>query len=56
MCGRALAKRELNRIKEFGRIALNSRDADKLIDDIEYAYNVTDDGGDNFDADEFGTR
>ena len=56
MCGRALAKRELNRIKEFGRIALNSRDADKLIDDIEYVYNVTDDGGDNFDADEFGTR
>ena len=54
-CGRALAKRELNRIKEFGRIALNSRDADELINDIEFVYNIADDdGGDNFDADEFG--
>ena len=54
-CGRALAKRELNRIKEFGRIALNSRDADELINDIEVVYNIADDDGrDNFDADEFG--
>ena len=33
-CGRALAKRELSRIKEFGRIALNSRDSDELINSI----------------------
>lgn len=41
-CERALAKRELARIKEFGRIALNSRDADTLINDIEDAYNISD--------------
>ena len=50
-----MAKRELNRIKEFGRIALNSRDADELINDIEVVYKIADDDGrDNFDADEFG--
>ena len=41
-CERALAKRELARIKEFGRIALNSRDADTLINDIADAYNIFD--------------
>ena len=40
---RALAKRELARIIEFGRIALNSREADKLINDITFAYNITTD-------------
>lgn len=55
MCGRALAKRELNRIKEFGRIALNSRDADELINDIEVVYNIKDNDTEvDFDADEFG--
>lgn len=56
LCGRALAKRELNRIKEFGRISLNSRDADELINDIEVTYNITDaDTEVDFDADEFRT-
>lgn len=40
-CERALAKRELARIKEFGDIALNSREADELINDIESAYRIT---------------
>lgn len=40
-CERALAKRELARIKEFGDIALNSRDSDVLINDIESAYRIT---------------
>lgn len=40
-CERALAKRELARIKEFGNIALNSRDSDELINDIESAYRIT---------------
>ena len=40
-CERALAKRELARIKEFGDIALNSRDSDELINDIESAYRIT---------------
>ena len=40
-CERALAKRELARIKEFGEIALNSRDSDELINDIECAYRIT---------------
>jgi len=39
-CGRSLAQRELSRILEFGRIALNSRDADMLITDIEKTYNI----------------
>ena len=33
---------KMARIKEFGRIALNSRDADTLINDIEDAYNISD--------------
>lgn len=40
-CERALAKRELARIKEFGNISLNSRDSDELINDIECAYRIT---------------
>lgn len=40
-CERSLAKRELARIKEFGEIALNSRDADELINDIECAYKIS---------------
>lgn len=39
---RSLAKRELARIKEFGEISLNSRDADSLIRDIEEAYDLDD--------------
>ena len=47
---------KMARIKEFGRIALNSRDADTLINDIEDAYNISDfsmedlDYGTEFDA------
>ena len=41
-CGRALAKRELIRIKEFGVISLNSRDSDALITDIVDTYQITD--------------
>ena len=41
-CERALAKRELTRIKEFGEIAMNSRDSDELINDIAYAYQISD--------------
>lgn len=40
-CERALAKRELARIKEFGEIALNSRDSDELINDLECAYELS---------------
>jgi len=40
-CERALAKRELLRIKEFGEIAKNSRDSDDLINDIESAYSIS---------------
>ena len=40
-CERALAKRELARIKVFGDIALNSRDSDELINDLESAYRIT---------------
>jgi len=38
---RALAKRELARIKEFGKIALNSRDSNELENEIETAYLIT---------------
>lgn len=37
-CEKALAKRELQRIKEFGKIAKNARDSDELINDIESAF------------------
>lgn len=40
-CERALAKRELARIKEFGRIALNSRDSNELENEIETVYLIT---------------
>jgi superfamily II DNA or RNA helicase len=53
-CERALARRELLRIKEFGEIALNSRDSDDLINDLECAYSITTEeleGG--YDGDEF---
>ena len=39
-CGRALARRELSRVIEFGSIALNSRDSDQLITDIEETYDL----------------
>ena len=41
-------------IKEFGEIALNSRDSDDLINDLECAYSITTEeleGG--YDGDEF---
>ena len=38
---RALAKRELQRIREFGTIAKNSSDSDELINDIESVFNFT---------------
>lgn len=40
-CERTLAKRELVRLKEFGRIALNSRDADDLITAIQDVYKIS---------------
>jgi superfamily II DNA or RNA helicase len=53
-CGRALAKRELSRIEEFGRIALNSRDSDQLINDIQDVYNIKpEEMEDDFDGNEF---
>jgi len=56
ICGRALAKRELSRIQEFGRIALNSRDSDELINDIQDVYQIkTEEMEDDFDGSEFRT-
>ena len=53
-CGRALAKRELSRIEEFGRIALNSRDSDELINDIQDVYQIKpEEMEDDFDGSEF---
>ena len=53
-CERALARRELLRLKEFGEIAMNSRDSDDLINDIECAYAVTtEELEDTYDGDEF---
>lgn len=40
-CEKALAKRELQRIIEFGRIAKNARDSDELINDIEATFGIT---------------
>ena len=55
-CGRVLAKRELIRIKEFGRIALNSRDPNELINSIADTYNISlEEMEDDFDGVEFGT-
>lgn len=42
-CERSLAKKELFRINEFGKISLNSRDSDNLINDLMAAYQITDD-------------
>lgn len=41
-CEKALAKRELARMKEFGEIAMNSRDSDALINDICDVYQIAD--------------
>lgn len=38
----ALVKNELSRIKEFGRLSLNSMDANNLIWNIQDAYHITD--------------
>ncbi|MDE7055991.1 MAG: DEAD/DEAH box helicase family protein [Lactobacillus sp.] len=40
-CEKALAKRELQRIIEFGEIAKNARDSDTLINDIEVTFDIT---------------
>lgn len=40
-CEKALAKRELQRIIEFGKISKNARDADELINDIETTFDIT---------------
>ena len=53
-CERALARRELLRIKEFGEIALNSRDSDELINDLESAFAINiKELEDTYDGDEF---
>ena len=53
-CEKALAKRELQRIKEFGKIAKNARDSDELINDIELAFGITEkETEEAFDGDEF---
>lgn len=53
-CERALARRELLRIKEFGGIAKNSRDSDELINDLESAYSITiEELEGTYDGDEF---
>lgn len=53
-CDRALARRELMRIKEFGQISKNSRDSDGLINDLELAYSITTDELEGtYDGDEF---
>lgn len=53
-CERALAKRELQRIKEFGEIASNSRDSDDLISELEDAYSIINEELEGtYDGDEF---
>ena len=53
-CERALARRELLRIKEFGEIAKNSRDSDDLINELEVAYSIaTEELEGTYDGDEF---
>ena len=44
-------RNELARIKEFGRLAQNSMEANQLIWDIQDAYNIleTDDEGESWD-------
>ena len=46
----SLVKRELARIKEFGRLAMNSMDANSLIWDIQEAYHISDDTPDEEEA------
>lgn len=41
-CERTLAKRELIRMKEFGEISKNSRDADELMSLLKETYSITD--------------
>lgn len=53
-CEKALAKRELQRIIEFGKIAKNARDSDELINDIEVAFGITENETEvTVDGDEF---
>ena len=53
-CEKALAKRELQRIKEFGKIAKNARDSDELINDIEVTFGITEkETEEAIDGDEF---
>mgnify|MGYP004452621297 CR=1 FL=1 len=53
-CERALARRELLRIKEFSEMALNSRESDELINDLECAYSINiEELEGNYDGDEF---
>lgn len=53
-CEKALARRELQRIKEFGRIAKNERDSDRLINDIEETFGITEEEIEEaIDGDEF---
>lgn len=53
-CERALARRELLRIKEFGEIAENARDSDDLINNLESAYGILPkELEDIFDGDDF---
>lgn len=53
-CEKALARRELQRIKEFGKIAKNARDSDKLINDIEETFGITEkETEEAIDGDEF---
>lgn len=54
VCEKALARKELQRIKEFGRIAKNTRDSDELINQIEYTFKMTEkETEEAFDGDEF---
>ena len=54
-CEQALAKRELARIKEFVEISLNSRDSDKLMNELIEAYQISNDElEDTEDGAEFG--
>lgn len=54
ICEKALAKRELQRIKEFGKIAKNARDSDELINDIETTFGIKENETEvTVDGDEF---
>jgi len=47
----SLVRNELARIKEFGRLALNSMDANNLIWDIQDAYHITDEKSEEVEFD-----